>query len=88
MLHAYRVKLRGGLPGADGDEVARQRVEAFVNKMRPTGLLVRLEYPRDRRNSRRSVRTTSRCILLTWGPLPLAYRTRVFAATCHLTLTL
>ncbi|KAM5535369.1 hypothetical protein V8D89_010891 [Ganoderma adspersum] len=39
VLHAYRVKLRGGLSGADGDEIARQRVEAFANKMRPTGLL-------------------------------------------------
>ena len=45
MLHAYRVKLRGGLSGADGDEVARQRVEAYANRMRPTGLLVRLKTP-------------------------------------------
>lgn len=45
------MKLRGGLSGADGDEVARQRVEAFANKMRPVGLLVRLKYVRDRRKS-------------------------------------
>ncbi|KAI0361739.1 maintenance of mitochondrial morphology protein 1 [Trametes cingulata] len=39
VLDAYRVKLRNGLAGAEGDEVARQRVEDFANKMRPTGFL-------------------------------------------------
>ncbi|RDX55969.1 maintenance of mitochondrial morphology protein 1 [Polyporus arcularius HHB13444] len=39
VLEAYRVKLRNGLTGADGDEIARQRVEEFANKMRPAGLL-------------------------------------------------
>lgn len=34
------MKLRNGLSGLDGDEVARQRVEEFANKMRPTGFLV------------------------------------------------
>ena len=40
VLNAYRVKLRDGLPGSEGDEIVRQRVEEFANKMRPTGLLV------------------------------------------------
>ncbi|KAI0670004.1 maintenance of mitochondrial morphology protein 1 [Trametes maxima] len=39
VLDAYRVKLRNGLAGLEGDEVARQRVEDFANKIRPTGLL-------------------------------------------------
>ncbi|KAI0757106.1 maintenance of mitochondrial morphology protein 1 [Daedaleopsis nitida] len=38
VLEAYRVKLRNGLNGAEGAEVARQRVEEFANRMRPTGL--------------------------------------------------
>lgn len=39
VLEAYRVKLRDGLPGAEGDEVARKRVERFANQMRPPGFL-------------------------------------------------
>ncbi|RPD63041.1 maintenance of mitochondrial morphology protein 1 [Lentinus tigrinus ALCF2SS1-6] len=39
VLEAYRVKLRNGLTGTEGDEIARQRVEEFANKMRPAGLL-------------------------------------------------
>ncbi|KAI0778087.1 maintenance of mitochondrial morphology protein 1 [Trametes elegans] len=39
VLDAYRVKLRNGLSGPEGDDVARQRVEDFANKMRPTGFL-------------------------------------------------
>ncbi|KAI0639303.1 maintenance of mitochondrial morphology protein 1 [Trametes polyzona] len=39
VLDAYRVKLRNGLPGLDGDEVARQRVEEFANRIRPAGFL-------------------------------------------------
>ncbi|KAH8100634.1 maintenance of mitochondrial morphology protein 1 [Cristinia sonorae] len=35
VLNAYRTKLRDNLLGVDGDEVARRRVEAFANKMRP-----------------------------------------------------
>ncbi|KAI0762883.1 maintenance of mitochondrial morphology protein 1 [Fomes fomentarius] len=38
VLEAYRVKLRNSLTGAEGAEVARQRVEDFANKMRPRGL--------------------------------------------------
>ena len=45
VLDAYRVKLRNGLSGPEGDEVARQRVEDFANKMRPTGFLVRSFLP-------------------------------------------
>ena len=35
------MKLRNGLSGPEGEEVARQRVEDFANKMRPKGLFVR-----------------------------------------------
>ena len=41
VLDAYRMKLRGHLPGLDGDELARRRVEEFANKIRPAGFLVR-----------------------------------------------
>ncbi|KAJ3538507.1 hypothetical protein NM688_g6514 [Phlebia brevispora] len=39
VLDAYRTKLRDDLPGPEGDEVARKRVEAFANKIRPPGFL-------------------------------------------------
>ncbi|KAI0932339.1 ERMES complex subunit mmm1 [Taiwanofungus camphoratus] len=39
VLEAYRVKLRDDLPGAEGDEVARKRVESYANMMRPPGFL-------------------------------------------------
>ena len=40
VLDAYRTKLRDDLPGAEGDEIARKRVESFANKMRPAAFLV------------------------------------------------
>lgn len=40
VVDAYRMKLRDHLSGADGDEVARKRVEAFANKMRPPTFVV------------------------------------------------
>ena len=36
----YRSKLRDDIQGIEGDEIARQRVEDFVNRMRPSGILV------------------------------------------------
>ncbi|KZT06868.1 maintenance of mitochondrial morphology protein 1 [Laetiporus sulphureus 93-53] len=39
VLEAYRIKLRGSLPGAAGDEVARKRVEEYANKLRPPDFL-------------------------------------------------
>ncbi|KAI0700900.1 maintenance of mitochondrial morphology protein 1 [Cytidiella melzeri] len=39
VVDAYRTKLRGDLPGAEGDEVARRRVEKFANKMRPASFV-------------------------------------------------
>ncbi|KAI0344627.1 maintenance of mitochondrial morphology protein 1 [Trametopsis cervina] len=39
VVDAYRTKLRADLPGAEGDEVARRRVEKFANKMRPAAFL-------------------------------------------------
>ncbi|KAI0793405.1 maintenance of mitochondrial morphology protein 1 [Abortiporus biennis] len=35
VLDAYRLKLRNNLPGLDGEEVARLRIEEFANKIRP-----------------------------------------------------
>ncbi|PSR85874.1 hypothetical protein PHLCEN_2v5350 [Hermanssonia centrifuga] len=37
VVDSYRSKLRDNLTGAEGDEVARKRIEAFANKMRPPG---------------------------------------------------
>ncbi|KAJ7139811.1 hypothetical protein C8R44DRAFT_605728 [Mycena epipterygia] len=41
LLHQaiYRSKLRDGLSGAEGDEVARKRIEDYANKIRPPGFL-------------------------------------------------
>jgi maintenance of morphology protein 1 len=36
----YRSKLRDDIQGVEGDEIVRQRVEDFVNRMRPSGILV------------------------------------------------
>jgi maintenance of morphology protein 1 len=36
----YRSKLRDDIQGVEGDEIVRQRVEDFVNRMRPPGILV------------------------------------------------
>ena len=41
IVDIYRSKLRDDTPGIDGDEIARQRIEAFANKIRPAGFLVR-----------------------------------------------
>jgi maintenance of mitochondrial morphology protein 1 len=40
VVDAYRAKLRSDLPGAEGDEVARRRVEEFANKIRPASFVV------------------------------------------------
>ncbi|KAJ3544938.1 hypothetical protein NMY22_g2617 [Coprinellus aureogranulatus] len=39
VVDVYRSKLRNDLLGIDGDEIARQRIEAFANKIRPVGFL-------------------------------------------------
>jgi maintenance of morphology protein 1 len=36
----YRSKLRNDQSGPEGDEVARQKVEDYANRMRPAGFLV------------------------------------------------
>lgn len=41
VVEAYRAKLRDDRPGAEGEEIARQRVEQFANTVRPPGFLVR-----------------------------------------------
>ncbi|TFK30599.1 maintenance of mitochondrial morphology protein 1 [Coprinopsis marcescibilis] len=39
VANVYRSKLRGDMPGIDGDEIARQRIEAYANTIRPSGFL-------------------------------------------------
>ncbi|KAJ7655127.1 maintenance of mitochondrial morphology protein 1 [Mycena polygramma] len=39
VVETYRSKLRDGLAGAEGDEVARKRIEDYANKIRPPGFL-------------------------------------------------
>jgi hypothetical protein len=46
VVNVYRSKLRNDLSGPDGDEVARQRVEDYANRMRPAGFLVSTLSPR------------------------------------------
>ncbi|KAH8120297.1 hypothetical protein DFH11DRAFT_1559364 [Phellopilus nigrolimitatus] len=35
VVETYRTKLRNDLPGSDGDEIARRRIERFANTIRP-----------------------------------------------------
>ncbi|EIM92556.1 uncharacterized protein STEHIDRAFT_89651 [Stereum hirsutum FP-91666 SS1] len=39
VVESYRSRLRDDLPGLEGDEVLRRRVEDFANQVRPTGFL-------------------------------------------------
>ncbi|KAJ8518828.1 hypothetical protein ONZ45_g4173 [Pleurotus djamor] len=39
IVDVYRGKLRDDLPGPEGDEIARKRVEDFANKIRPASFL-------------------------------------------------
>ncbi|PFH54623.1 hypothetical protein AMATHDRAFT_134195 [Amanita thiersii Skay4041] len=39
IMNTYRSKLRADLPGIQGDEVARKRMEDYANSVRPTGFL-------------------------------------------------
>jgi len=39
----YRSKLRDDLQGVEGDEILRRRVENYVNRMRPSGVLDRIQ---------------------------------------------
>lgn len=36
----YRAKLQNGLEGSEGNEIARARIEAYANKIRPRSFLV------------------------------------------------
>ncbi|KAK0233469.1 maintenance of mitochondrial morphology protein 1 [Armillaria fumosa] len=39
VVEVYRSKIKNDLTGAEGDEVARQRVEDYANRIRPVGFL-------------------------------------------------
>ncbi|KAK7058819.1 ERMES complex subunit mmm1 [Paramarasmius palmivorus] len=39
VVDVYRSKLRDDMPGIDGDEIARRRLEEYANKIRPVGFL-------------------------------------------------
>ncbi|KAF8898572.1 maintenance of mitochondrial morphology protein 1 [Infundibulicybe gibba] len=39
VIEIYRSRLRDDLPGFEGDEIARKRIEDFANKVRPPGFL-------------------------------------------------
>jgi len=41
-VETYRSKLRDDIPGVEGDEIARQRIEAYANLIRPPGFVVRV----------------------------------------------
>lgn len=40
VVETYRSKLRDDLPGAEGEEIARQRIERFANSIRPEAFVV------------------------------------------------
>lgn len=64
------------MQGADGDEVARKRVEEFANKFRPPGFLVRVQaLVRERCSS--PYRILSKSIPSILDPLLPAYTVRV-----------
>ncbi|KAJ3516782.1 hypothetical protein NLJ89_g900 [Agrocybe chaxingu] len=39
VVDVYRSKLRDDIPGAEGDEIARKRIEAYANSIRPAGFM-------------------------------------------------
>ncbi|KAF5377503.1 hypothetical protein D9615_005264 [Tricholomella constricta] len=39
VVDVYRSKLRDDLPGPEGDEIARQRIENYANRIRPAGFI-------------------------------------------------
>ncbi|KAG5644742.1 ERMES complex subunit mmm1 [Asterophora parasitica] len=39
VVNVYRSKLRDDLVGPEGDEIARQRIENYANRIRPTGFI-------------------------------------------------
>jgi hypothetical protein len=41
-MDVYRQKIRDDLPGIEGDEVARKKIEEYANQIRPPGFLVSL----------------------------------------------
>lgn len=44
VVESYRSRLRDDLPGLEGDEVLRRRVEDFANQVRPTGFFVSIVF--------------------------------------------
>ena len=39
-MDIYRSKLRDDTTGIEGDEIARKRIEAYANSIRPAGFMV------------------------------------------------
>jgi hypothetical protein len=40
VVDVYRSKLRNGIAGIEGDEIARKRIEVYANTNRPAGFVV------------------------------------------------
>ena len=51
VVQTYRSKLRDDISGAEGDEVARVRIESFANRIRPPSFIVRTPFFQDRTTS-------------------------------------
>lgn len=77
-MDVYRAKIRGEVDGIEGDELARTRVEAYANSIRPTGFLVRVQSNPHHLSSAGwfVLRIISPCILWisAFQPQPLAMR--------------
>ena len=76
-MDIYRSKIRGDVDGIEGDELARTRIEAYANSIRPTGFLVRVKSgPHHLSYGWFVLRIISPCILWisAFQPQPLAMR--------------
>lgn len=77
VVEVYRSKLRDDLPGPEGDEIARIRIENYANKIRPSGFLVRVRFTFWRliHPINYHHRITLKYTLSTWASLPPVYAT-------------
>ncbi len=76
-MEVYRSKIRGDVDGIEGDEIARTRIEAYANSIRPTGFMVRVNSnPHHLSSGWFALRIISLCILWisAFQPQPLAMR--------------
>lgn len=78
-MDVYRSKLKDDVPGIEGDEIARKRIEAYANSIRPAGFVVKSCDPLHRsRHSPQGCRTTLSFTQSILVSLPRRYIMRVY----------